>query len=192
MPKAVHCIDVLGWGGWQLDPAGGQRVIIQRLRELGVAIVPPSPFDPGDFGGILAAVRKLPPGACVIYVGDSCGACRFSWLQQSLPAVEWRYACLIQPSLYCNAGCPPIQANAKEVDVFYTSFLTWPLPGLGSYKPKPQVPPQTRMTYPGSYICNDGKTAINYLDQRIHVHPGDDNVGTQGRIVANAKQILSE
>jgi hypothetical protein len=189
----LYCIDILGMGGWHLDPARGQLVIIQELHHIGVTVIPP--FDPADVQGPVKALDNLPSGAALMYVGDSCGANRFSWLQAERPTRHWLYAALIQPSLYCNANCPPISGTAKEVDVFYTSFLTWPLPGLGCYKPPPSVPPPMpsgyRMTYPGSYLCNSGRTTINYLDQKTHIHPGDDQTGTQAIIVGKAKNIIA-
>jgi hypothetical protein len=187
----VYCIDILGMGGWHLDPARGQLVIIQELHNIGVTVVPP--FDPADVEGPVKAVQKLPLDATLIYVGDSCGANRFSWLQAEVPSRHWQYAALIQPSLYCNANCPPISASAKEVDVFYTSFLTWPLPGLGCYKPQPAVLPPgvARLSYPGRYVCNSGRTTICYIDQKTHVHPGDDQAGTQWFIVSKVKKIIA-
>jgi hypothetical protein len=188
MPKPLHCIDVLGMGGWRLDPARGQLQIVRRLHDEGVEVIPP--FDPGDIS--VAEHVKTLRGTTLMYVGDSCGANKFSWLLAYVPDVMWRYAALIQPSLYCNAGCPPIGSNVKEVDIFYTSFFTWPLPGLGCFKPQPVRPPMSGMTYPGSYVCNNGLTRINYIDQRLHVHPGDDDVGTQSIILKKAQQILAE
>jgi len=188
----VTCIDVLGMGGWHLDPARGQLQIVRRLHDEGIDVIPP--FDPADVDGPVRALDKLPANATLMYVGDSCGANRFSWLQAERPQRHWHYAALIQPSLYCNANCPPINATVEEVDVFYTSFLTWPLPGLGCYKPPPAQPPPLpsgfRMTYPGSYLCNNGRTTINYIDQRLHVHPGDDDAGTQSIILKKAQRLL--
>jgi len=188
----VICIDILGMGGWHLDPARGQLQIVRRLRDEGVDVVPP--FDPADpaIASAVAAEYKANPSASYMYVGDSCGANRFSWLQAYLPQIKWRYAALIQPSLYCNTGCPPIGGTVKEVDCFFTGFLTWPLPGLGSYKPQPAVPPPGGINYSALNVCNHGMTTIMYYDQRIHVHPGDDDAGTQSIILKKAQQLQAE
>jgi hypothetical protein len=186
--KKVYLIDVLGMGGWHLDPPRGQLQIVRRLHDEGVECVPP--FDPGD-GSVIGVVKSL-RGEMLMYVGDSCGANRFSWVQASAPEVSWRYAALIQASLYCNGGCPPIGGTVADVDIFYTSFLTWPLPGLGCYKPKPAVPPPGGINYAVANVCNNSKTTIHYWDQRIHVHPGDDDEGTQAIILKKAQQLLAE
>ena len=183
----LYCIDVLGMGGWRLDPAQGQLQIVRRLHAEGVLIVPP--FDPGDTT-IVEFVKGL-RGETLMYVGDSCGANHFSWLQAQVPEIKWAYAALIQPSLYCNANCPPINGTVNYVDIFYTSFLTWPLPGLGSYKPKPAVPPPGGLNYNAPNVCNHGMTTIMYWDQMIHTHPGDDDSGTQSIILKKAKQLLA-
>lgn len=183
------CIDVLGMGGWKLDPARGQLQIVRRLHDEGVTVIPP--FDPADLNNLVDHVKTL-VGKLLMYVGDSCGANRFSWLQATVPQVTWRYAALIQPSLYCNTNCPPIAATVKEVDCFYTSFLTWPLPGLGAFKPQPAIPPRGGIVYPGTCVCNNGKTTIYYRDQKLHVHPGDDDAGTQSIILKKAQLIMAE
>jgi hypothetical protein len=189
------CIDILGMGGWHLDPARGQLQIVRRLQQEGVRVI--APFDPADpsIGVTVQKVWLRNQAATYMYVGDSCGANRFGWMAAYLPKIQWRYAALIQPSLYCNAGCPPIGDNAREVDCFYTGFLTWPLPGLGCYKPHLAVPPPMpggyRMSYPGSYVGNAGRTTINYIDQRIVVHPGDDDEGTQALILKKAQAIMA-
>jgi len=188
MAKKVVCIDVLGMGGWRLDPATGQLQIVRRLHDEGVEVIPP--FDPGD--NRVVEFAKTYNGQVLMYVGDSCGANHFSWLQAQAPEVKWRFAALIQPSLYCNANCPPINGTAQEVYVFYTSFFTWPLPGLGSFKPKPVVPPPGGLNYSAPNLCNHGMTTICYWDQKIHVHPGDDDAGTQNLILNKAQQLLAE
>jgi len=187
----LYCIDILGMGGWHLDPARGQLVIVQELHNVGVTVIPP--FDPADSEGPVKALDRLPHDAKLMYVGDSCGANRFSWLQAARPMRFWEYAALIQASAFCNTNCPPIAGTVKEVDVFYASCITWPLPFLGCFKPQPSVPPRAqRITYPGSYLCNAGRTTINYRDQRTHVHPGDDQTGTQAIIVGKAKAIQAD
>jgi len=190
----VILFDVYGWGGWHLDPARGQAQIVRRIREEGVETV--GPFDPGDGSMPEVAKKAAAGGASMMYCGDSCGANRFSWLQGWTPGIKWAYAALIQPSLYCNAGCPPIAASAKQVDVFYTSFLTFPLPGLGCFKPQPvntldRNGMAQSFKYPGSYLVNNGRTTLNYIDQRLHVHPGDDDAGTQSIILKQAQALLA-
>ena len=184
----VICIDVLGMGGWSLDPPKGQLQIVRRLHDEGVTVVPP--FDPSDPAVVERVRGYIKTAAKLMYVGDSCGANRFSWLQAAVPQVTWDYAALIQASLYCNAECPPINGNVKYIDMFYTSCLTWPLPGLGCYKPKPAVPPPGGINYNAPNVCNHGMTTIMYWDQRIHVHPGDDDAGTQSIILKKAQQLL--
>ena len=191
--KPATLIDVLGMGGWALDPASGQLKITRRIHDLGVTVVPP--FDPKYAVDVPPAVHKVPRTEVLLYCGDSCGANLFAWVLAEVPDRIFDYAALIQASLYCNKNCPPIGANVKEVDVYYAPFITWPLPGLGNYKPQPvntldkNGVAQT-LRYPGSYWVNNGKTKINYISVQTHVHPGDDNVGVQACIVGKVQELI--
>ena len=54
------------------------------------------------------------------------------------------------------------------------------------------VPPPGGLNYSAPNLCNHGMTTICYWDQKIHVHPGDDDTGTQNLILNKAQQLLAE
>ena len=191
--RPVFFIFTLGQGGWALDP-GGALQINRAVHDLGPAITVVPPFDPKNIGQVPTYIKtKVPAEALLVLSGDSCGANLFGWVAEQIYPRPIEAAELIQASCFC--GDYPIPDNVSVVELFYTNWLVWPIPGLGSFKIKPkQWAPtiQSHVRYPGAYLVNNGKTRINYVYAPSITHPGDDQVGTQQAVVNACKRVISK
>ena len=184
--KAVYEY-MLGLGGAELDPAGGATVLLRKIRAMGLDVPPPySQVYPEQ---VAQAVRQIPYDTAVFLGGDSCGANKSPWVAAAVHPRPILGMHLIQASLYCNAGCPPIPDNVREVIVFYSDWRTL---GLGMYKAQLAIPPKVGNIYDGDWHTgNSGKTNIKYLFTP-DLHPGDDDVvGVQNVILAHIKSRTS-
>ena len=189
MTQAV-CEYVLGMGGWALDPVDGAALLLRKIAGLGLA-VPPA-YDPSNIQGTIDAIKALPPDVPLIGGGDSCGGNRWAIIADAIKPRKVKYLFVIQASLYCNAGCPPIGDNVEEVFCVYAS--KWKTGGLGAFKPPLAVPPVVPdgvNLYDGvRRLGNKGQTLIRYTYVN-DLHPGDFDVpGVQAPVLADIRRIL--
>jgi hypothetical protein len=183
---------LLGLGGKALDPAYGAAYYLRRAAALHPEMYVPAPYDYKQVDIVAQEIRKYDKDVLLFPGGDSCGA---NWMTDLLTLIYPRkvaYAALVQPSIYCNSGCPPYPDNVAVIDIFYTDWWRSIIPGLGVFKPPPAswAPTDKKLVkYPGRYIVNNGKTVVRYI-YAPYTHPGDDSTAVQNIMLAQIQKIL--
>lgn len=182
---------LLGMGGKVLDPKYGATYFLRELAKLSPGLLVPPPYDYTNAPQVAAEIKKLPLSVLLFLFGDSCGANRLSYLLKLIHPRKVEYAAFVQASSLCNAGCPPIPDNVELVDVFYNDWWRSIPPFLGNYKPQLEHPPAGKITYPGVYTGNNGKTKIRYI-YAPGSHPGDDLASTRTQMLSRVHTTLIE
>jgi hypothetical protein len=183
-----------GLGGVDLDPPGGQRLILQKGHAMGL-IVPPAPFSQATPQDMAAWLKKQSEDTLLFIEGDSCFANKVAWVAAEVYPRKIAGLYSIQASIYCNTGCPHIGPNVERALIIYSDFIH--TGGLGTYIPIPEIMPDHPMPElykpadSGWHLANKGKT----LYRRIYVpahHPDDEDVErVQNPIFADIRAVLA-
>lgn len=171
--KGLICV-MYGLGGAALDPAGGEAVLVQKIKALGIDTAG-SPYQYSDtslIAGILLAAHAK--GLKVGVGGDSLGANNAPYVAQSVRThmgVDYLFG--FQPSEY--GMHQPVTKNV--IEAFCTYNPNWlETFGLGAYAWQLETGnTRTRLTV----VTNND------------AHPGDDDVVSQNIILADIKRIFA-
>lgn len=171
--KAVACV-MFGMGGAIFDPAGGETVLVQKIKALGVdtAASPYQCTDSQAIANVLMAAHAQ--GARLIVGGDSLGANNGPYIAQSLRThLGLDYLFGFQPSEYGQQVTIPrsvVEARCIYNPNFFATF------GLGAYEW--QLEPGNVRTKLRIVTNND-------------MHPGDDDVAMQNLVLADIQRIIA-
>jgi hypothetical protein len=163
-----------GMGGSSLDPNGGEVVLCQKIKALGVDIGE-SPYLYSDVNKIAAAIVATPAGSIIILGGDSLGANNAPYIAESIRTkrgVDYLFG--FQPSLWGYHSVVP--RSVVEALCIYNPnwFETF---GFGDY--------------PWPVEAGNTRTKMRYI-QNSDAHPGDNDVAMQNVILADIKRITAK
>ena len=167
-----------GLGGQVLDPAGGEVLLTQKIKALGVN-VGSSPYLYSDVQTICDEILTTPEGSVIIVGGDSLGANNAPYIATAIRAqrgVDYLFG--FQPSVWgYHSEIPPSVVtalciyNPNWVETF----------GLGDY-PWPLMAGNTRTKgargRPDIYMTNSDP------------HPGDNDPIMHDVIISDIKVLL--
>ncbi len=163
-----------GMGGAALDPAGGEVVLVAKIKALGVD-VGQSPYLYSDVQLISNAILATPEGSIIIVGGDSLGANNAPYIATSIRArrgVDYLFG--FQPSVWGYHSTVPASVvealciyNPTWIETFGLGDYAWPLEG------------------------GNHRTKIRYI-QNSDPHPGDSDPAMQAVIVADIKRIIGK
>lgn len=169
---AVACI-MFGMGGATFDPAGGEVVLCEKIKALGIDIAA-SPYQCTDSQAISDVLTKAhAAGAKLILGGDSLGANNTPYIAAMLRAtLGLDYIFGFQPSLY--GVHYPITPNVVTARCIYNPN---PLEtfGLGAYE--------------WQLAAANTRTKLN-ITTNSDFHPGDDDVAMQALVIADIKKVI--
>src|ERR1700686_4506305 len=156
-----------GLGGQVLDPAGGEVLLTQKIKALGIN-VGASPYLYSDVQTICSEILATPPGSIIIVGGDSLGANNAPYIATAIRAsrgVDYLFG--FQPSVWgYHSTVPP---SVVEALCIYNP--TWvETGGLGDY--------------PWPLATGNRRTKISYI-KNSDPHPGDGDVAMQDVILAD-------
>lgn len=172
MTQPVACI-MFGLGGQAFDPAGGEVVLCERVKALGVDIAG-SPYQCSDTNAIASVLLAAGArGAKLIVGGDSLGANNGPYIAQSIRQhVGLDYLFGFQPSLYGVHVAVPrsvVEArciyNPNVIETFGLGAYCWELEA-GNVRTKLRIVTNSDM------------------------HPGDDDVAMQNLVLGDIARII--
>lgn len=160
-----------GLGGQVLDPAGGEVLLTQKIKELGVN-VGNSPYLYSDVQTICDQILATPAGSLIIVGGNSLGANNAPYIATAIRfkrGIDYLFG--FQPSVWgYRATVPPSVVEA--LCIYNPNWIA--TFGLGDY-PWPLMPGNER-------------TKMRYI-QNSDLHPGDSDAAMQAVIVADITRI---
>lgn len=171
--KPAYAFVSYGLGGRELDPAGGEVLLCQKIKALGINIGS-SPYLYSDTQLIASQILATPEGSVIILGGDSLGANNAPYIATSIRSkrgIDYLFG--FQPSVWGYHSTVP-KSVVEALCIYNPNWIE--TVGLGDY-PWPAESGNTR-------------TKIRYI-QTSDPHPGDNDVAMQNVILADIKRIVA-
>jgi hypothetical protein len=170
-PKAFAWISY-GMGGAALDPDGGEVLLTQKIKALGID-VGSSPYLYSDVEKICTEIDATPLGSVIIVGGDSLGANNAPYIAQTIRfrrGVDYLFG--FQPSVWGYHSSVP-RSVVQALCIYNPTWLS--TLGLGDY--------------PWPLDEDNARTAIRYI-KTSDPHPGDNDGPMQDIIVSDIKNVI--
>ena len=162
----------VGMGGAPLDPAGGEVLLTQKIKALGVN-VGTSPYLYSDVQTICSEILATPAESTIIVGGDSLGANNAPYIATAIRALRGiDYLFGFQPSVWGYHSTVP-RSVVEALCIYNPNWVE--TMGLGDY--------------PWPLEAGNTRTKLRYITNS-DLHPGDSDSAMQDIIVGDVKRII--